>query len=473
MRRIVLGILAGGSLLIGTMVVLAGVAILCGWIPHDDTRPLDLGSWLLLEVVGGGIASVVAGWVCRKISRHAWGPYGLALTVLTIGLLEVAEILRHARAGALEAPLGLVLVAPFVAALGILLGGFRRSASPFKRSPGVPLLHRITDPWRYAVPGLVLVGAVLLSLFVVPGRPAGVETTVVASALTLDLTVGVPVLVYLFLVRTQRWPWIALVPTAVVGYVLATATLPEQHHTVLEVLRLLVIPAELALVTYLLVQAKKVFASAPDRSDDFVTRFRWTARQVLGSRIAADILTTEVGILYHAFHPGASRVQDHRAYTVHRETGYLSVLLGLLLVLLVETLALHLLVSQWSAIGAWVLTGLSVYALIWFVGDYRAFAARPVRLGASHVLVRVGLRWEVTLPLDAIAAIEVHPSLKDKPEEALSVVVLGRPTLRLTLRHAVQVIGVYGMRKTTDDIWLHVDEVDRFCNALQDPPPMS
>jgi len=461
LKRSIVGVLAGGGVLLGAMLLLAATAVLLGWIQHDPNAPVDLRAWLVLEVVGGGAVSMLAGWVCRHISRHYRAPGVLALAVFSIGLLEASEIVRHLQGSALQAPLWLVLLAPVVAALGILIGGLRRPAEGF----GI-LGARFSAWWRYVVPVTVLLAATLICLLVLPDWPGSARTTVLAFVLTLDLTVCVPVLVYFVLVRTQHLPWIAVIPTIGVGYAIATVCIPQSHQGLLELMRLLVIPAELALVTAVVFRARRVFANTSQRRGDFVSRFRMVAQEMLGSRFAADIFATEVGVLYHAFGKNVPENNEAQSFTVHRKAGYLTVLSGLTIVLLVETITLHLVISQWSVVAAWLLTGLSGYALIWFVGDYRAFASRPIQLTPTHLRLFFGLRWEGHIAVEDILDVRVDLPIENKSDEALTAVVLGKPNLCLKLRRPAPMIGMYGIRKTSHEIWLQVDEPDALRRAI-------
>lgn len=467
LQKVLLGVMAGGGVLLALMLLLAGMAMGFGWIIPASSGRLDLTPWLVLEVVGGALASVLGGAISRRVAGHARGPLLLAAGVFTLGLLEATELLRYVRARWLDAPQGLVLLAPLVTAAGVLLGGMRPGTIRF-RPAGPPLLSSFLERLRYAAPLLVLATAAALSLLVLPGLSADSEPHLMAAALSLDFTVVMPGLVYAGLVRTRRLPWIALLPAFVVGYALAVTTIPSQHHTVLDVLRLLLIPAELAVVGYLLLLMRKTWTQVSDSNEgDFATRFRSAAGTVLASRIPADILATEVSLFYYALGRNRAKPLPSGSYTVHREAGYLPILLGMAMVLLVETVALHFLVSQWSGLAAWVLTGLSVYAGLWLAGDYRAMAARPIRLTATHLLLRIGLRWEAALPLSLIDAVALLKGPPAQPaRDVLVAVVLGQPNLRLQLRTPVEVTGMYGLRRTVREIWLRVDGAPKLYAAL-------
>jgi hypothetical protein len=315
----------------------------------------------------------------------------------------------------------------------------------------------VTTRWAkeavcYGLPGVVLAGAIAAS------RMA--EERVVAAAVALDLTITAPALVYLLLVRTGRVRWTVLLPVTVLGYALAAATIPEAHQSVLTPFRALAILAEIGLVTYLVLAARKALAGLPGGEADIATRFRLAAERALPSRVAAGVLTTEAMLLYYALR-WRREARDDGAFTVHREVAWLPLLFALGMALLAETVAIHFLVRQWNATAAWVLTGLSLYALLWLVGDTRALVSRPIRVTATHLRFRFGMRWEADIPLDRIAEVCALPASDDTTsrEQRLTAVLLGEPNLRLRLKEPVEVPGLYGWRKKAVEVRLRVDNV--------------
>lgn len=121
-RHVARGVLVGGALFLVTMLVAAAGAVAVGAIlPSSAGRPVDLRPWLMLEVVGGTVASALSGWVCRKVSHAVSGPILLAGLVLTLGLLEAAEVTRYVGGRAGGPSPWLILGAPFLAAGGVLL----------------------------------------------------------------------------------------------------------------------------------------------------------------------------------------------------------------------------------------------------------------------------------------------------------------------------------------------------------------
>jgi hypothetical protein len=317
----------------------------------------------------------------------------------------------------------------------------------------------VTTRWAkeavcWGLPGVVLAGAIAASRLA--------EERVVAAAVALDLTITAPALVYLLLVRTGRVRWTVLLPVTVLGYALAAATIPQAQQGVLTPLRALAIPAEIGLLAYLVLAARKAVAGLPRDGADIATRFRLAAERVLPSRIAAGVLTTEAMLLYYALR-GRSQSRDEGAFTVHREVAWLPLLIALGMALITETVAVHFLVRLGSPAAAWVLTGLSLYALLWLVGDARALVSRPIRVTATHLQFRFGMRWEADIPLERIAEVRSLPASDDTTsrEQRLTAVLLGEPNLRLRLEEPVEVLGLYGWRRKVVELRLRVDNVAR------------
>lgn len=456
------GALAGGALLLGIMLPVAAAAILLGGVGIDaDGRPA-LARWLALESVAGAAAAVAAGALSRRVAGGPRGPALLAAGVLAAGLVEAAILLLARSASGVHMPAWLAFLPPFAGAAGVLAGGWR----PGVRAPGRgPSAGTVL---RYAVPALALLCGTALAAFAVPRLGDGREARVVATALALDLTVTVPALAGLLLVRARRLPWIALLPIVALGYALAAAALPDRHRGVLEGMRFLVVAAEALLVLALVRRARAALRGTADGAGDFATRIRAASHRLLGHRVAAGILATEVALLHHALRGPRRRGPDAGAFTAHREVGYLPVLVGLLLLLAVETVALHALATLWGPVASWTLTGLSLYAIVWLLGDYRALSARPTRITADRLLLRLGLRWEVDLPLDRIAAVEPWAERDAPPaRDALTVTLIGPPDTRVVLCEPVEAIGMYGRTRTVREIRLRVDDAARFRAALR------
>jgi hypothetical protein len=100
----------------------------------------------------------------------------------------------------------------------------------------------------------------------------------------------------------------------------------------------------------------------------------------------------------------------------YREARSGSLVAGLGGAIVVETVALHLwLAAKHHPLVAWALTASSASALVWLALDYRAMGRGAVRVGHGRVDLRVGRRFALDLPADAVAAAVARPNWRDLP----------------------------------------------------------
>jgi hypothetical protein len=107
---------------------------------------------------------------------------------------------------------------------------------------------------------LALIYAVALA--VVPRLAHLDNRAVIAGALTIDLTLLVPLLYYVLLVRPRGWPAISIVPVFLISVLIAEPLIPKAQHQVLDLVSYGAVLAELALVAviaYKALQLRKGF----------------------------------------------------------------------------------------------------------------------------------------------------------------------------------------------------------------------
>lgn len=85
---------------------------------------------------------------------------------------------------------------------------------------------------RTAVVAFVIAIAVLLAveIFAAAHLRVASQPTLVGTAITLDLVIGLPALAWFLVLRRSRSGSIALVPVAIVGFVAARTLVPAPHN---------------------------------------------------------------------------------------------------------------------------------------------------------------------------------------------------------------------------------------------------
>jgi hypothetical protein len=300
----------------------------------------------------------------------------------------------------------------------------------------------------------------------------------ISGAVTFDFVVSVPCLYWWFMVRKARWPALSLLPVLVLCLLVASLLLPAEHRQPLRLAQYLVVFAELTAVA--VVAAKAVGAAKAYRSraqagggdDDPVELLRFSLRQTLPAERVSDVVADELALVYYALFSWRRRVApraDEEAFSYHRESGYGSLLLAFTFVAVLELVGAHFLVTAWWGRGAaWVLTGLSLYGLLWLLGFYQAVRLRPVTVGPDSLRVRVGLRWNILVPLSQIE--DVLQSVPGQPPptaaDYLRAVALGEPQFIIKLREPLTARGLYGSSRRVRALGVAVDDPAAFKDAL-------
>jgi hypothetical protein len=291
-----------------------------------------------------------------------------------------------------------------------------------------------------------------------------------ATAVSTDLTFGFVAVGWLFLVRRARWPKVVLVPVLLAGVALAAQVVPAQQHQTLNLIGQAGQVAELGLVAFGVWKAIAVLAaaraSASASGDDLWSAVRTELSRPLGAR-AAGILATEMAVVAYGLGgwfqkprtpPGAIQFRTLR--------GWVPLLFAIVLILLVETLAIHLLVSLVAPAVAWIFTALSLYGLLWLVADGQAARLRPILVTDTDLLVRVGLRWTVSVPRSLVRSVGPvgHPitGIGDRLVMAMD----GQPTVEVVVREPVTVHGPLGIERRADCRAIGLDDPRAFIAAM-------
>lgn len=131
-----------------------------------------------------------------------------------------------------------------------------------------------------------------------------------------------------------------------------------------------------------------------------------------------------------------------------------------------ELVGVHVLLRSWSKTAALVHAALSVYGIVWLVGDYRAMRHRPHELRDSSLRVRYGLRWDLDVAWAHVSAVRRTRRLP-LGDDVLNTVPVGSPQYVVELCAPADATGPYGIVRGVRQIGLVVDEPERFEERLR------
>lgn len=178
--------------------------------------------------------------------------------------------------------------------------------------------------------------------------------------------------------------------------------------------------------------------------------------------------------------------QDRMQEFTYRSARSGSLLAGVTMAILVETVVLHLWLVGRHPVIAWILTASSTGVLAWLIADYRAAGRGAVRLSNDVLQLQIGRRFDLRLPRADVAT-SVRPEWRDVPEAGtpaaaryLNLTKPATPNVLLTLVAPTSIRLPGGLSRSVQQLGLHLDQPEAFFVALThsspprhsaDPPP--
>lgn len=321
------------------------------------------------------------------------------------------------------------------------------------------------QPRLAARSSLVLLGAALLLVYGVCAVLAQLLTqlpspSLVAAAIAIDLTLTAGALIWWLGVRRAGLPSIVVPIAVALGAAIATRV-PYAPSSALAAAGIALEVSLLALALSRLPVIVRTARAARLHGPIGALEAGFTAAR-LPARFAA-ILASELGVVWLAFTGWARRARraDASLFSMRRTQWLLiAPLLGWLLI--VETVAFHLLLARWSPLAAWLATASSIYLLLWLTADWHAIRLHPVAVQDGTLWIRLGVRWRGQVPLSAVRAVT---QLSARPEHACNLALL-EPSVLVELHQPMELRGPFGLRRHADRIALTIDEPERFAAAV-------
>ncbi len=295
------------------------------------------------------------------------------------------------------------------------------------------------------------------------------------TAITLDLLITIP-FVYFLLIRKKDIPKFTVFTMFIVGLITASLILPTSQRSLLDWVMTYILPivetTVLITLIYKVVKINKAYKTQKLDNPDFFNTITQAATEILPGRVGK-LLATEVSVIHYALLNWKKRPLKINEYTYHKKSGIIMILSFLLALLLVETLVLHVVVEKWNVTVAWVLTFLSLYTMIQFIGIMRSMNKRPIFLDKDNGLLHLkyGFYSQTTLPIKAIDRIEFTTRTLPEEQQVIKLSPVGdidSHNIVLYLNEEQILDKFYGFTKTFKTIAFFVDDKEKFGNELQE-----
>jgi hypothetical protein len=285
-----------------------------------------------------------------------------------------------------------------------------------------------------------------------------------AWAFTFDLTISLPLLWWLFAVRSGRAGAVTLIPIFLIGLGVAARIIPAAQHSFVDQLRFIAAPLDL--VTIAVVVRRVARIRRIEGGGDRVDRIERACAELFGNGRAARAVAFEIAIFDYAFL--GWRKPAPRGFTVHQRSSWGTIVGVFVFLIAIESVCAHLVIQIWSVKAAWIVTALDVYGVFWLLGDYQALRLRPTRIEGGTLHLSYGLRWRAEIPLDAIASVESVRTEPDwKRKGILKMAMLDDPRLIVRFKTPQTAHGLAGLTRMIEAVAILADDDDGFAAAMR------
>ena len=298
------------------------------------------------------------------------------------------------------------------------------------------------------------------------------EIDILSFAVTVDLILTVP-LIYFLLIRKSKILNTTAIPVMIIGLVLGFYFLPQESQAYLKMFKTWALPViEFSLVTFILIKvlsAIKKYKALKGSTPDFFDALKSTYYEMLPKSVVIP-LVTEIAVLYYGFIYWKKRNLNENEFSYHKESGTIAMLAVTIFIVAVETVVLHILLSKWSNIAAWILTCISIYSGFQLFGFLKSMSKRPISIVNGTLFLRYGIMCETNIDLKNIASIEVSSKDMEWNSENRKLSFLGEMeshNLVIRLKEENTLIGMYGIKRKYKNLALHVDKKIEFKNQIE------
>lgn len=318
------------------------------------------------------------------------------------------------------------------------------------------------------IPFLIILSAIWIStLSIFQQAPATFY-----YAMIIDLIVIAPILYFLF-VRKRSISNITTLLVFILGVAVASMIIPMEHQYVLALIKKWILPVfELSIITYILFsfyKASRRVKGIHTGRIDFFTLTKNISAEILPRRVVIPF-ATEIAVFYYGLLQWKKINFNEEAFTYHKTTSTRLVLGVFFFLIIIEGVAIHLLLIDWSPIVAWILSFLSIYGCFQLLGISRSFSKRLIELNRKQLTLRYGIMAETQIPTRIIRDVTLFTKSVDKNDGYAFLSPfkdMEGHNICIELTEEATLEKFYGVKKTFNKILIYLDDPDRFLAQIR------
>lgn len=320
--------------------------------------------------------------------------------------------------------------------------------------------------------GIPLILLCVFTLFIISAVSTNFsQYSGLSLAVTIDFVLVIP-FIYFLTIRSTAIPKITCVPFLILCMFLCGLALPNNQQWYLNGFEHWVFPViELGVISIILWKLRKItlkFKATKSQKLDFFSALKTACAEVLPKAIVVPF-ATEIAVFYYGFVTWKRRPLAANEFSYHKESGTITLLIAVIGIVAIEMVTVHVLLSKWSTVLAWILTIASAYTAVQLFGFAKAVSRRLITIEGEVLTLRYSFLKEAEIPLDCIKNVRIEKGDLDPKEkwEKLSLLHhLEGHNVVIELHEPAVLHGMYGTKREFTRMALFVDEKEKFLEQL-------
>ncbi|MDN3579357.1 hypothetical protein [Mucilaginibacter flavus] len=295
----------------------------------------------------------------------------------------------------------------------------------------------------------------------------------VADGLLGDCIVTFPALYYFIIIRPSKASARQLLFVVSICSIIAYLILPAQQKAYILQVRKLSALAELLFIIYAFTKINTLrlaYQTQKALLPDPIYNLRLAMANTMGDSLGVKIIASELAVLKYGlfcWNKEQPALAQSRSFTTHQDFGYVAIWCILLVAIMVETFAFHLLLLKWSYIAAMIITGLTLYGFIFLIADLSAVLKRKIEINQTTLLLRTGLRWRAIVDVTNINSVsKIINDYHSDEDYFKGGIIKSSGNLLITFKSPVQVDKLYGKSKMVSTILMNIDDYEGFAEMI-------
>ena len=293
------------------------------------------------------------------------------------------------------------------------------------------------------------------------------------TGITYDLILTVPLAFY-FLSKGKMPKFIVGLFVSI-GIITAYFVIPESEKFHFNLIRYVLLPVvELIIIGSIIYVTYKTINGAEKKLNDridYLTAFQDSGIKAFQNELFGKVFGAELAMVHYAFFNWKLKPYGDNEFSYHKKNGTVSLLAGILMIIVIETIGVHFLLAKWSTTTAWILTIISIYTFIMLFAHLKAIKRRPHKLYSDSLELKLGLFGTTKIPYQKIERIEFASKISNaEKSNSCQLTALGDMESFNTIIYLKDQIGcefIYGIKRKHKTLLICIDDKENFEKKLK------